>query len=273
MTRLEIETRIKELEIELKLQNTEMNSLKLTINSSFGKFGNKYSRLYSPQLLLQVTLTGQLSLLMLIEMIEFAGISVVSGNTDGITIKCPKSRLEELDAISKEWEAKTNFQLEDGFYKAVYSRDINNYIAVKDDNSLKLKGAFSKAGLQKNAETLICVDAVQQLIVNNVPIEKTIRECKDIRRFTSARNVKGGAEKNGVYLGKVCRWYYAEKEQGCINYVSSGNKVPKTDGAKPCLDLPENFPNNINYERYIEIVIEMLYDIGYLKTKQQECLF
>lgn len=249
------------------------DSLKIVVNSSFGKFGNKYSRLYSPHLLLQVTLTGQLSLLMLIEAIELAGISVVSGNTDGITTKCPKSRLEELDKISKEWETKTNFQLENGYYKAVYSRDINNYIAIKDDNSIKSKGCFSKPGLQKNAETLICYEALQNLLVNNIPIERTIRECKDIRRFTSARNVKGGAEKNGIYLGKVVRWIYSNKTKGDINYVLSGNKVPKTDNARPLMDLPNEFPEDIDYNWYVEETISMLYDIGYYKKKEQSTLF
>ena len=43
------------------------DSLKITINGSFGKLGSKWSCLYSPDLLIQVTVTGQLSLLMLIE--------------------------------------------------------------------------------------------------------------------------------------------------------------------------------------------------------------
>jgi hypothetical protein len=36
------------------------DALKIVINGSFGKLGNKYSTLYSPQLMLQVTITGQL---------------------------------------------------------------------------------------------------------------------------------------------------------------------------------------------------------------------
>ena len=42
-------------------------SLKITINGSFGKLGSKYSKLYSPNLMLATTITGQLTLLMLIE--------------------------------------------------------------------------------------------------------------------------------------------------------------------------------------------------------------
>ena len=58
------------------------DSGKLAVNGSFGKLSSKYSILYAPELLLQITLTGQLCLLMLISNLESAGISVVSGNTD-----------------------------------------------------------------------------------------------------------------------------------------------------------------------------------------------
>src|ERR1017187_7366641 len=67
-------------------------SLKIAVNGSFGKLGSKWSALYAPDLLIRVTITGQLSLLMLIEMIELAGLPVLSGNTDGILVKCHKDR-------------------------------------------------------------------------------------------------------------------------------------------------------------------------------------
>jgi len=249
------------------------DSLKLTINGSFGKLGSKYSNLYAPDLMFQVTLSGQLCLLMLIEMIELSDIPVVSGNTDGIVIKCPINRQDELKHIISMWETTTGFETEETKYKAVYSKDVNNYLAIKEDNSCKLKGAYSKPGLQKNPTTTICVDAVKNLLTENIPVEKTIAECKDITRFITLRNVRGGAEKNGVYLGKVVRFYYAEKEYGTINYVMSGNKVPKSDGAKPLMDLPDKFPDDINYKWYIDETVSILYDIGYLKKPTQMKFF
>lgn len=64
-------------------------TFKIVLNGTFGKLGSKYSFLYSPNLMIQVTITGQLALLMLIEALEAAGISVVSANTDGIVSRCP----------------------------------------------------------------------------------------------------------------------------------------------------------------------------------------
>ena len=285
MTELEIIAKINEsekqlqiLEKELVETTTAMNALKLTINGGFGKFGSKYSLLFAPDLMIAVTMTGQMSLLMLIEMIELVGIPVVSGNTDGIVIKCPVERYEELNSIIAEWEAITRFETEETRYKAIYCRDVNNYLAVKD-NECKVKGCYAERGsalnsvLSKNPENLICSDAVIMLIAKDVPIEQTIMECKDIRRFISLRQVKGGGEKNGIYLGKVIRYYYAKGETGCINYVISGNKVANSDGAFPCMDLPETFPDNIDYDKYLQLTNEMLFDIDYLHKERQITFF
>lgn len=249
------------------------DSLKIVCNSSFGKLGSKYSSLYSPDLMFHVTVSGQLILLMLIEIIELAGIPVVSGNTDGIIIKCPKSRYDELLNIICEWEKLTNFETEETRYTAVYSRDVNNYIAVKEDGTCKTKGAYSTPGLQKNPTSLICIDAVQALIVGNTPIEQTINDCKDITRFLTVREVKGGGEKDGVYLGKVVRYYYSRVTTGTINYVVNGNKVPNTDGGKPCQDLPPSFPTDIDYAKYAAETVSILEEIGYIKTEKQQKFF
>jgi len=249
------------------------DSLKITINGSFGKFGSKYSSLYSPDLMFQTTVSGQLNLLMLIEMIELSGIPVVSGNTDGIIIKCPVDRYEHLNILIAEWERVTNFQTEETRYSAVYSKDVNNYLAVKLDGKCKAKGCYSTPGLQKNPTSLICVDAVIALLVGNISIEKTIQDCKDITKFVTVREVRGAGEKDGVYLGKVVRWIYTKGTTGTINYVATGNKVPKSDGAFPLMDLPKSFPNNIDYDRYVEETKSILYDINYYKREVQQKFF
>lgn len=260
-------------------KNPDEAGLKIAINGTFGKQGSQYSTIYAPKLLIQTTMTGQLSLLMLIEMIELAGIPVVSANTDGIILKTPKRLGNMLPAVIAEWEAKTGFLTEKTEYAAVYSRDVNNYIAVKHDGTCKAKGAYSERGsawnspISKNPETLICSDAVQAFLTSKTPIEDTVRACQDIRRFVTVRNVRGGAHKDGWYLGKVVRWYYASDVRGTIQYIMSGNKVPNSDGAKPCMELPEELPNDINYEWYIDKAFGMLDDIGYFNKARQVSLF
>ena len=238
-------------------------SLKITINGSFGKFGNKYSVLYSPDLLIQTTVTGQLALLMLIERLELNGIPIVSANTDGIVIKCPRHRQGDMNNVVAQWEQDTNFETEATEYVSIYSRDVNNYIAVKLDGKAKCKGAFSKAGLHKNPTNQICTDAVREFLISRTPIEKTIRNCKKMGSFVSVRTVKGGAVKDGEFLGKAIRWYYATDTEGSIIYADSGKKVPRSTGAKPLMDLPRELPGDIDYDWYIAEAGKILLAIGY----------
>jgi hypothetical protein len=246
-------------------------SLKIVINGTFGKLGNLYSKMYAPNLLTQVTMTGQLSLLMLIEAVELAGIPVISANTDGIVMKCPKSKYELLDQVVMIWENQTGFDTEETQYKKLASRDVNNYIAIKAEGGCKTKGAFSQFGsalnspLSKNPESYIISHAVQQFLEHGKAIKETIEACQDIRQFINVRTVKGGAEKNGVYLGKAIRWYYAEGEKGTINYVLSGNKVPKSEGAKPLMILPTQLPDDLDFDYYANAANQVLFDLGYYR--------
>lgn len=252
--------------------NVEADSLKITINGAFGKLGSKYSVLYSPDLMLGVTITGQLSLLMLIESLELAGIEVVSANTDGIVIKCHNTKRETMLSIFAQWEAATGFETEETEYKMLLSRDVNNYMAVKTDNTVKLKGAYSNPWadkkqaifrFHKNPMTTICIEAVCKFITDKVPLKETIKQCTDITKFVCVKKVKGGGYKAGEYLGKVVRWYYAKDVKDAIYYIGSGNKVGETDGAKPLMDLPKELPDDIDYDFYIQKAYAILTDIGF----------
>lgn len=246
------------------------DSLKITINGTFGKFGSPYSMLYSPcNGVIQITLTGQLALLMLIERMELAGLPVVSGNTDGVIVKCPRLRQNVMEGIIAQWERDTGFQTEQTRYRAVFSRDVNNYIAVKEDGTAKVKGAYAEVGssgqtrLSKNPTGLICADAVVAFLTTGTPINETIRSCRDLTRFVVVRSVTGGAVKDGTYLGKSIRWYYAVGEQGEIVYAKNGNMVPRSTGGKPCMLLPDAFPEDVNYDWYESEALDMLRDLAY----------
>ncbi len=264
------------------VHQTNADSLKITINGSFGKLGSMYSVLFAPNLLIQTTVTGQLSLLMLIEWLEEEGISVVSANTDGIVIKCHKSKIDLMNEIVKDWETATDFETEATEYSHLYSRDVNNYIAVmKDGSGVKTKGAFAiaEAGkpplLQKNPTNEICVQAVIDHITTGIPLTKTIRECDDIRKFLTVRTVKGGgiwdnatSVPEGEYLGKAIRWYMGKDLKTNIVYKTPNvkgnhNKVPKSEGAKPCMTLPDDLPSDIDYSWYVREAQSILKDIAF----------
>lgn len=257
--------------------------LKIVLNGAFGKYGNPWSILYAPDLMIQVTVTGQLVLLMLIEWLNDAGVNVISANTDGIVNKVPAARYDEFSAIVKHWEACTGFEMEETRYRWLASRDVNTYIASKckfdkerkvwldQHDGFKLKGAYAEpepvASSWPSPHNQICVTAVCDFLEHGVPIEMTIKGCGDIREFIEVRNVAGGATWRGEYLGRAVRWYkstagdpiFYKKE----NKTGGHNKVAGTDGGRPLMLMDGTIPDDIDIEAYVAEAREILADIGY----------
>lgn len=246
-------------------------SLKLTLNGLFGKLGSPYSVVYSPDLMIQTTITGQLAILMLIERLELRGFHVISANTDGFITKVHRERTHEYDAILFDWMCDTGLELEKNLLRGLYSRDVNTFFAIGEDGKVKQKGAYAPAGpglrgadgMKKNPNCEISIDAVVAFLKNGTPVEQTIRACRDIRKFVTIRTVKGGAlDQNGNYLGKAIRWAYGTVNKGNLTYKLSGNAVPKSEGAMPLMALPDEFPETISYEWYVRESNAILEEIG-----------
>jgi hypothetical protein len=179
-----------------------------------------------------------------------------------MVIKCPRNIRDVVNTVFEDFETATGYQTEEVEYSAVYSRDVNSYIAIGTTGKVKTKGTFSHSGLQKNPENDICALALIAYLKDGIPIEQTVRECKDLTKFVTVRTVKGGGIYGDKYLGKVVRWYHGLGATGCITYRTSGNKVPNSDGATPCMDLPIDFPEDIDYDWYVKNTEELLMDIG-----------
>lgn len=283
------------------------NSLKTLLNGTFGKLGSKWSIFYAPSEMIQVTVTGQLALLMLIEELESAGISVISANTDGIVMYAPRALDCVADSIIAWWERTTGFEMEMTEFKLLAARDVNSFVALTTDNEVKLKGAFAPpepgASGWPNPTGQVCVDAVIAYLRDGTPLEQTILACTDIRQFVYVRQVKGGGsycpdgtldrkatqkhmrEVLGVpdmgkdellvawsarcdqeaatrqYLGKIVRWYYAAGSRGCI-VTPAGGLVPRTDGCRPLMELPDVLPLDVDYNWYIAEARSLLADVG-----------
>lgn len=288
------------------------NSLKTLGNGVFGKLNSIYSIFNAPPELIQVTVTGQLALFMLIEAMELAGISVVSANTDGIVMDIADEQYATYLSVISWWEQLTGFETEETEYRAVYSRDVNSYVAITTDGKLKTKGAYSapEPGPSgwPNPTTQVCVDAVCAYLQHGTPIETTILSCTDVRQFVTIRDVKGGGVWSNtqvavddwvllidtgtaqnvwaaagdptktvkrksrpparmvwvddVRLGRMVRWYYATNGAGTIRYRTSGSTVPKSEGCKPLMELPDTLPVDVNYLWYFAEARSLLNDVG-----------
>lgn len=257
-------------------RKTEADGLKIASNGTFGKTSDPYSTIYSPPMMVQTTLTGQFSLMMAVEWLTLEGFQVISANTDGIVTLCPHDRYELFCSIFAAWEKRTGLETEETEYRGLYSRDVNNYIAIKMDGKHKAKGAYSEFGsalnspLSKNPSHFVCMDAVVAFLTKGIPLEKTIYDCDKITRFVDVREARGGAQKDGKFLGKVVRWYYAKGITGDIRYCTREAKVNLSDGAKPLMTLPDHMPTDIDYDRYILLATEILEDIGFQRKKNEQ---
>jgi hypothetical protein len=66
----------------------------------------------------------------------------------------------------------------------------------------------------------------------------------------------------GKPFGRVARWYMTTQKLPAITQVNNGNQVPKTEGAKLCLALPDGIPPDLNKQWYIDESKRMLVDMG-----------
>jgi len=247
---------------KVKGMKTESDSTKLTLNGLFGKLGSKWSKVYAPELMIQVTLTGQLLLVMLIEQLELAGARVLSSNTDGIEYVCGRDQVTHIEALIYDWELETGMTMDHDEYKALYARDVNNYVAVYNGYT-KSKGAYGDPTPKKNAEYYIVFDAIKKYLLDGTLMEDTINQCEDVRQFIICRNVTGGGIYQDEYLGKVVRWYYSEEGDKIVS-KKNGNKVAKSDKAIPLMDLPfdNEIPRDLSKQHYIDLAIGHLKDLG-----------
>ena len=255
----------KRLEAKRDKKKDLNEGLKIIINGSFGKFSSKYSVLFDPELLLRVTLTGQLALLMLIEKLEEHNHSVVSANTDGLIVKVWKKNKAMYDKIISAWQTRTGFVLESRKYKAVYSRDVSNYFAITGSDEVKGRGIFNaERPLQTNPHLQVCIDACINFLKNNTPIETTIIQEKNIKKFLMVRQVTGGAKWKNQTLGKVVRWIWI-KDGEPLKYIKNDNKVPMSDSSLPVMDLtdkPKEVIKLLDRIRYIDEAEKILKTIG-----------
>ena len=176
--------------------------LKIVINSIYGKFGFENGPLYDRLATLQVTINGQLMLLMLCEELEANGIPIISANTDGLMVKVYEDKEEDFNRIVDWWQKTTGMSMDADVLHCLIARDVNNYIAqfrVKDKKTGKLKledelkGTFNPLmylnDLQKGYSIPIVSKAVYDYFINHVPVMDTLKAATNILDFCMTQNV------------------------------------------------------------------------------------
>jgi hypothetical protein len=83
----------------------------------------------------------------------------------------------------------------------------------------------------------------------------------DITDYLTIRNVTGGGQWRGKYLGKTVRWYWST-DGDAIRYIKNGNKVATSDGSKPVMTLRDKLPADLDMDRYVKAAYEALWGLG-----------
>lgn len=209
---------------------------KIILNSTYGLSNDKNSFLYDPEFTMRITINGQLSLMMLYEMLAEAIPNCVPlmQNTDGLEMMIPDEYVDVYLSICADWEKITNLQLEHDQYTKIVLADVNNYIAVNKKGKYKCKGRFEfeNLALHKNKSFLIIPKAIFNYFINDVPPEKYLLENRNIFDYCGGVKAKGDWQFQAISVqdGAI----HKESLQKTIRYYISNSgckivKVNKTD--------------------------------------------
>lgn len=151
---------------------------KILLNSAYGLSSEINSYFYDRKFTYTITINGQLSLLMLVEALykSVPSIRFIQKNTDGVTYIYNKKYTNIVRKICKWWERTTKLSLEYAYYSKMVVADVNNYIGVYTDGTLKKKGLFeTKIEYHKNPSYMIVPKALEQHFVNAQDVNSYIR--------------------------------------------------------------------------------------------------
>jgi len=265
-------------------------ALKLAVNSVYGKSSDMQSWIYDKQLTMFTCITGELSLLMLIEAYELNGINIISANTDGVTIRVKKDKLEDMRKINTWWENLTTYELERTDYQKIIFSTVNDYIAIKTDGEIKKKGDFlTDFELHKNKSARIVPIALEAYYVHNVPISDTIISHNNIFDFCLRQksskdfHYEGWNRATGekTRYNKLIRYYVSNtgeklmkvKNPECESNAADVSQVEAGEWVmKVCNHLPSSTDvatAGINYEYYIEKAERIVHKILYEGKKRR----
>jgi hypothetical protein len=260
--------------------------MKLALNGTYGATNDQFSPFYDPLSTMRITINGQLSLCMLAEdLLKFNELKLIQMNTDGLTVKCRRSDMDEIDRTVKQWDKTTGLEMEREIYSMMAIRDVNNYIAVYENGKYKRNGSYEYKranvdgeglGFHQNQSALVAKRAAFERIVNGIPVEKTIRECRDPFDFClrtkvprSSRLVTVDIHGDETLQQNICRYYISAKGERLVKImpplIEGDDERPLgIDTAwlvKTCNNI-KDFKWDVNYDYYINEANKLVEGVG-----------
>lgn len=283
----------KDLTLDIKERESyelEQFVFKIVINSIFGKLGKDGLWLCDLAAMYKVTLNGQLYLLKLAEDLENIGVNIISANTDGLLSKVPIELEKQYYEICNNWQKQFSFNLEFTEYKKYLRRNVNSYMAICINGNIKVKGDFvydlenDPDHLIKGFDAKIIPLALVKYFNENIPVDKTIKDYKDIYMFCKSQKVGDQFSTKFYYVDKETRLVCSKKLQKTNRYFvsKSGGSILKEDGKGRKINILKNtnvsllnnfynvenfFDYNIDYMYYVREVNKIINEIKGISVK------
>ena len=254
-------------------------ALKLILNSVYGNFKNRYSKLFNPLASATVCVYGQIALFSLCRDLYRAGYEIINANTDGVVYKDDPELNGADEIVCSEWEKEfEGYALETDYFTDWIQRDVNNYIAVEDNGKITVKGGdvnkYQTNKFFSNNSNRITQIAMVEHLVHGTPILSVFDKYLDdplVWQYVlkAGGTYKGVQDKDGDWQNKVNRVF------ACIDDPRIPHtklyKVRQDDGLVNFPDVPElmyvwnddvrdltNFREIVDREYYMNLVKDKL---------------
>ena len=261
---------------------------KIILNSTYGLSNDKNSFLYDPQFTMFITVNGQLTLMMLYEMImtRIPDAVALMQNTDGVETIIPKEYISQYMEVCKEWEQITGLNLEHDQYTKLVLADVNNYIAVDSNGKSKCKGRFEYEGLalHKNKSKLIIPKALYAYFVDGTLPEHTIKHNRNILDYCIGGKSKGAWRQHAIYvkdgiakqdeLQKINRYYISNKGCKIVKINKNDQREIQLESGQWVQTVMNKIENkkwsdyDINEKYYLNAIEKEINNIIGVKTNQ-----
>ena len=256
-------------------KSAESEMLKLALNGVYGDSNNQFSVFYDPLFTMSITLNGQLLLCLLAEgLMHIPGLRLIQVNTDGLTVRVPRSHKMLVDLARAAWQSRTGLNLEEAVYKAMMVRDVNNYIGVFENGSTKRKGAYEyEMDWHQNHGALVIAKVAEKVLVEGAPIRETVEQWSDIMDFMLRTKVPRsshlGLEVDGVTtrLQNTTRYYIAKGGGRLFKWMPPLAKKPgewrkigveSGWGVQVCNDIKDAGKLPVDFEYYVKEVEKLV---------------
>jgi len=276
--------------------------LKIVINSTYGLYGSNFYWLKDTKALLKVTVTGQLYLAKLTEMLLLAEIKVLSVNTDGVLSEVKQEQNAIYEEICNQCSKMFDIEGEFTNYTKYIRKDVNNYLSIDTKGEIKTKGKYftTKVQLSKGYYYPIIAKALVDYFVNNIPVETTIKNENDVYLFMCSQKIDTNKFNPEIQyfsdnqivteqIQKINRWIITktgakfakvEKVESKINRLQkkelNNKRITDKDSATKKIGIEKDYlitvlnkventnakDYNINYSFYINLCNEVIDDIS-----------